>query len=387
MNQERFVIAVPFRTDYYCNYARLLEEMGVMRSCLTWTRRGFSEVPAEKNDKIPALGLLAYAAARTLPPYPAEAFRFGLHPFFDHWAVKRMRPGDHVLSSYGYANACFKRARQNGGLTFLDGGNSHPANFWEILTEEHARWDCPYPPISHGQYKRSLEMMEDVSHVLSPSNFVSESFLSRGFREEQILRVFYSVDLTNFYPSGEDRPKDRPFTIVNTGGLSLRKGTPYMLEAFRLIQKRIPNVRFLLTDSLTDSIKPIIARYSDLPIDWAPYLNERELGTRLRSADLFVLPSLEEGLVRTALQAMATGIPCILTKNTGANDYIQEGVNGSIVPIRDIDSIVDSACMWWEKISEGYRVDVGDFSEKLSYERLKRLLPDLLGKIIQAEVR
>lgn len=378
MSQRRFVIAVPFRTDYYTNYARILEQAGMLRMGLMWTRNGFPGVPDERHQLFPLLGLLAYAAAKTLPPYPAESFRFALHPWFDSWAARKLQPGDHVISSYGYANRCFEKARSNGGLTFLDGGNSHPAHFWELIDEEHKRWNCPVPPIAPFQYRRALAMMEHVDYVLSPSHFVSNSFLERGFRQEQILKVFYPVDLSNFRPCTEERPTDRPFTIINTGGLSLRKGTPYLLEAFRLIHQRIPNTRFLLTEAVTASVKTIVAKYSDLPIEWAPYLPEKELGERLRSADLFILPSLEEGLVRTALQAIATGIPCVLTPNTGANDYIEEGANGSIVPIRDATAIADAACNWWERIREGQRIDTGDFASRLNIDQLSRLLPELL---------
>jgi len=386
MSDRRFVVAVPFRTDYYTNYAKILESSGRLRSCLMWTRNGFPGVPAERHQLFPALGLLAYASARTLPPYQAESFRFMLHPAFDAWAASKLRPGDHVISSYGYANRCFRKARKNGGLTFLDGGNSHPSHFWDLLTEEHQRWKCAYPPIAPMQHRRSVEMMEHVDYVLSPSTFVANSFLEQGFREEQILPVFYPVDLSNFRPAEEERPKERPFTIVNTGGLSLRKGTPYLLESFRLIQKRIPNTRFLLTRSVSSSIIEVLKSYEDLPIEWAEYLPERELAERLRSADVFILPSLEEGLVRTALQAMACGLPSILTPNTGANDYIIPGVNGSVVPIRDAAAIADAACDWWERLQGGYRVDVSSFADQLSFARLQTIFTDHLSRVADGRV-
>ncbi|RYD85160.1 MAG: glycosyltransferase [Verrucomicrobiaceae bacterium] len=381
MSERRFVFAVPFRTDHYTASANILEKSGRLRSCLLWTRRGFPGVPAERHQLFPLLGLLSYATARTLPPHQSESFRFMLHPAYDAWAASKLQPGDHVISSYGYANRCFRKARKNGGLTFLDGGNSHPSHFWDLLTEEHARWKCAYPPIAPFQHRRSLEMMEDVDYVLSPSTFVANSFLERGFREEQILPVIYPVDLSNFRPAQEERPKDRPFTIINTGGLSLRKGTPYLLEAFRLIQKKIPNARFLLTRSVTASIVEILESYKDLPIEWAEYLPERELAERLRTADLFILPSLEEGLVRTALQAMACGLPAILTPNTGANDYIIPGVNGSVVPIRDAAAIADAACEWWERIQGGHRIDVSSFADQLSFDRHRTLLIGHLSRV------
>jgi glycosyltransferase involved in cell wall biosynthesis len=171
-------------------------------------------------------------------------------------------------------------------------------------------------------------MMPLVDYVLSPSSYVTKSFLDRGFKQEQILKNLYPVDLSCFKPATTPRPKDRPLTVISTGMLSLRKGTPYMLEAFRIVHQRHPSARFLLTRSVQSSVVSILERYRDLPIDWAPGLPHAQLAQRLQSADVFVLPSLEEGLVRTALEAMACGLPVILTPNTGANDFIKSGQGG-----------------------------------------------------------
>jgi glycosyltransferase involved in cell wall biosynthesis len=410
-----FSLVVPFRTNYYRAYAVSLRQAGMLRKCVMWTRRPMPDISRHQNKLNPALGLAAYLGAQCLSFNQSEAFRFSLYPLFDCWARTKLVPGDHIISSYAHANASFKWVRQHGGKTFLDGGNSHPDNFWEVLSEEHRRWACPYPPVPRFYYERARRMMEDVDYILSPSNFVSQSFLDRGFKSEQIIPVVYPVDLTMFRPDfdsgcrmangsprrlnlvadgegsgegsrvacgSEERRPQRPFTIINTGSLSLRKGTPYLLEAFRMIRKQVPDARLLLTNAVSDSIKPILAKYSDLPIEWAPYLPPAQLAERLRSADLFILPSLEEGLVRTALEAMACGLPVILTPNTGTAQYVQEGVNGSVVPIRDADAIVQQALWWSEKLDSGYAVPVDNLSAQFSLERLDKMLMSGLAKAL-----
>src|SRR4051812_9535730 len=157
------------------------------------TRRGSPGIPAARTRLQPLFGALSYGFARTLSPYRAEAMRMALDPLFDRWVKRQLCPGDHIISSYGYTNACFRWVREHGGKTFLDGGNSHPENFWKILSEEHARWKCPDPPIAPHHYRRSVEMMADVDYVLSPSSFVTNSFLERGFRPEQIIRNVYPL--------------------------------------------------------------------------------------------------------------------------------------------------------------------------------------------------
>src|SRR6185369_8606147 len=131
--------------------------------------------------------------------------------------------------------------RAHGGKTFIDAGNSHIENFWEILQEENRRWNSPYPPVARHWYERSRSMLsESVDYILSPSSYVTQSFLARGFKPDQILRNVYPVNLSLFQPSSTPRPKDQPLTVINTGSLCLRKGTPYLLEAFRLIRSRHP---------------------------------------------------------------------------------------------------------------------------------------------------
>lgn len=336
-----FVVATPGRSVCDDN-ARALHRHGLLRFLALGTRRGAAGVPPEFTRLNPKIGLAAYAAARTLSVYHAESFRFRLHPWFDHWVKKQLQPGDHILSSYGYANACFRRVRQQGGKTFLDGGNSHPKEFWSILVEEHKRWNCPHPPVARHYYERALEMMPHVDYVLSPSAHVTRSFLQNGFRPGQILKNIYPVDLSCFRPSPVPRDKTRPLTVICTGALSLRKGCPYLLEGFRLVLKRHPSARLRLTSNVQDSAKPILAKYADLPIDWSPGLPHPLLAERLQSSDVFVLPSLEEGLARTALEAMACGLQAVLTPNTGAAEYVQPGMNGEIIPIRDPQAVADA---------------------------------------------
>ena len=380
-SRPSFVVAVPFRS--VCDqHARYLEEQGMLRIYATWNRRGTAGIPAEKTKLLPLLGLLSYVASKTLSPFHGESFRFALHTFYDRWVQTLLKPGDHILSSYGHTNHCFQWVRSHGGQTFLDAGNSHPQNFWQIISQEHKRWGCTLPPVSSGHYQRSLDMMKNVDHVLAPSRFVEDSFLKYGFTKRQIARIPYATDLSIF-KSAERRPAERPFTVINTGGLSLRKGTPYLLEALRILKNKIPDMRILLTKHISDSIRPILGRYNDLPIEWSKTLPPNLLAERLRSADLFILPSLEEGMARTALEAMACGLPVILTPNTGSSDLVDEGINGSIVPIRSPEVIVEKALFWQKQIlgrgAQGSPIHT-DLS-KLAYPHFSQRFGTFLKKI------
>jgi glycosyltransferase involved in cell wall biosynthesis len=265
---------------------------------------------------------------------------------------RQLTPGDHIISSYGYVNRCFQFVRRHGGKTFLDGGNSHPRIFWETISEEHRRWGCGDPPYAEFQHLRALRNMEDVDYVLCPSQWVRSTFLAEGFRPEQLLDNVYPLDVSRFVTDPLPRPKERPLTLISTGSVSLRKGFPYLLEAYDRLWRDDRSIRLLLTDSVSDSMKPVLRKYAHLPIEWAPYLPHDQLTKRLHSADLYLLPSLEEGFARTVAEALGCGLPAIVTERTGSNDIVRTGVNGDVVPIRDAGAIVDAVRRWAPRVME-----------------------------------
>jgi len=366
------VVATPART--VCDdYARYFESTGDLRFIALGTRRGIDGV-SKKNTRLkPSIGLFTYIAAKLVDPFKSESFRFGLLPWFDRWVCKQLQPGDHIISSYGYTNECFKFVQKHGGKTFVDAGNSHIENYWEIISEEHKIWNCPTPPFAYHWYERSKAMLESTDYILSPSNYVTQSFLSKGFKQNQILPIVYPLNLELFNPKYNARPKDRPLTLINTASLSLRKGTPYLLEALRVISKQNPEVRILLTNNVQDDIKPILSKYSDLKIEWAPGLSHDKLAERLNSADIFILPSLEDGLGRTVCEAIACGLQIITTSNTGACDFIEPGVNGEIVPIRNTDAIVEAVYKCANRMHEPPG-NLQKMKELLSYSNLNNIL-------------
>lgn len=368
----QFVVATPIRTVCDDN-ARALEQITKLRFLALGTRRGTAGVPAERTRLNPWIGLQTYIAARILSPFQSESFRFSLLPQFDRWVKKQLIPGDHIISSYGYVNESFRFIRAHGGKTFVDAGNSHIDNFWEILSEEHRRWNCPTPPVSPQWVERSRRMLaEHTDYILSPSTYVTNSFLARGFKPEQILKNVYPVNLQLFQPAAEPRPQNRPLTIINTGSLSLRKGTPYLLEAFRIIHQKHPTARLLLTQTIREDVRPVMARYADLPIDWSPGLPHAQLAERLRSADVFVMPSLEEGLVRTACEAMACGLQVVLTPHCGANDFVRPGIDGEIVPIRDGPAIAAGILACADRIKGGVVSNIAGLRDRLAFDTFAR---------------
>ena len=74
---------------------------------------------------------------------------------------------------------------------------------------------------------------------------------------------------------------------------------------------------------------------------WIPSLPHGALLEEMSRHDVMVFPSLFEGFGLVILEAMSQGLPVITTPNTGAPHFVSDGEDGFIVPIRDVDAIVE----------------------------------------------
>ncbi len=380
-----FAVACPVRS--VCDHhARVFAEMGRLQGHYLGTRRGAEGIPESLSNRFPLVGLLSYAAAKISPNY-AEAAKVACFPLFDAW-VKQQIPADTaVFSSYGYAVETFRKARATGGFTLLDGGNSHFAHYWRIVSEEHARWNCDLPPFPSQWYERGLRSLELTDWVFSPSSYVTRSFIEEGFPAERVLHLPYPVNLSHFSPEPNTDLPASPLRVVCTGGVTLRKGFPYLLEAMRIIRKERDAV-LMLTNIVHPSMRPILANYQDIPIEWAPMLPHDKLAARLKSAHVFALLSVEEGLARTALEAMACGLPVVLTPNTGTSDFVQPGINGEVVPNRDAAAAAEAIVACYERRQAGNATpDTASIAGSLSFERFRERLLDHLQTIDANPVR
>jgi glycosyltransferase involved in cell wall biosynthesis len=358
LGPESMVVA-SFARGLHDYFARALENRGLLAFLALGTRRGTKGVSGPHTRLNPVFGLLNYIAGKSLPPFQAETCRFRLYPLFDRWVRSQLRPGQHLLTSFAFANSSMKWVKERGGSTFLDAENSHPRLFWELLSEEQKRWESPDPPVAPFYNQRCRETVDLSDYVFAASPFVRDSFLDQGWDPQRVLLYSLPVNLDLFKPAPTPRPESRPLTLLNTGALCLRKGTPYLLEAFRLIRKQEPRAVLRLTQTIRADAKPALRRFADLPIDWAPSFNlgideqrQRYL-ERFQTSDIFVFPTIEEGFAVVVKEALACGLPVITTRHSGASDVIQPGENGELVPIRDPQATADAVLKWWSKIREG----------------------------------
>jgi len=123
--------------------------------------------------------------------------------------------------------------------------------------------------------------------------------------------------------------------ILYVGRLSEIKGLDYLIESFRSIHDNFPDSSLeMIGDGPVK--KELKKKIKDLGIndcvDVRGYVEYEELPDHYRSADIFVLPSLSEGLSNVLLEAMACGLPIVATDVGGNGELILNGKGGYLVP-------------------------------------------------------
>jgi len=99
---------------------------------------------------------------------------------------------------------------------------------------------------------------------------------------------------------------------------------------------KLPKSELVLAGPLDPAFQPILARYDGI-FRYVPAVPKAELYQLYSTGNVFVLPSLADSFSLATLEAMACGLPVIVSENTGAADVVQEGKHGYVLPLRNVD--------------------------------------------------
>lgn len=145
-----------------------------------------------------------------------------------------------------------------------------------------------------------------------------------------------ALDLPVSREEARKRLQVKGFVVGAVGRLEEEKGHAYLLEALRLLADELPDLRLLMAGEGRRG-EALRRQAADLGLEEkVRFLGwRRDVPLILRALDLYVQPSLWEGLSLALLQAMAAGLPVVATQVSGFEQIITSGVNGVLVPPRD----------------------------------------------------
>jgi glycosyltransferase involved in cell wall biosynthesis len=332
-----FVTGVAFRDASWSG--RLAAALATRRTVLK--NRIVTGIPPGHLYSLPGVELGARLTAKGLgrlgvrmKPYDAI--------FAAHDAAVAVMPWPRETTDvYAYEDAAlrtFRRARRQGQGAIWDLPLPHYLTIERTLRDEFNRWPGAAlgSPHSEPVWKRRRK---DGELALATKVSVASRFTKRSL-ESLELRIPIVVASYGFPVEGFARRQLRPsgpFTVLAVGTHDLRKGTPYLLEAWK--RAAIPHAELHLVGPLKLATS-FLDNYAGLFRHW-PHVAKSELPARYHAADLCAFPTLGDGFGLVMQESMCCGTPVITTPCGGGPECITDGVDGWIVPPRDIDALVD----------------------------------------------
>ena len=173
-----------------------------------------------------------------------------------------------------------------------------------------------------------------------------------GVPPSRIAQIYNGVDSSLFHPAGEHRNAvphadfsgPAHFVIGTVGRMQDVKDPLTLARAFVRLVQAMPaagqRLRLVMVGDgpLRERVRSLLAEAGMDEYAWLPG-NRNDVARIMRSFDLFVLPSLAEGISNTILEAMACGLPVLATAVGGNPELIEPGVTGTLVPRGDPESI------------------------------------------------
>jgi starch synthase len=238
-----------------------------------------------------------------------------------------------VYGFLGAASRTFARARALGIRTILDvpivcdAANTIRREYASIGLSE-----LVVPDLAD-RVRREIHLAD---WVVVPSVAVADSVRRIGFAGAGIVVLPFGADTSMFRPTEPPSDLDK-FRVVFAGRLEVRKGLHYLLDAWRMA-----NVDGELVLAGGPGEQAFVARMRQQhkgTFVEAGNLGRADLAELFSRSDVFVLPSLAEGSAVATYEALAAGLPCIVTAETGS--VVRDGVEGFVIPARDTQALSD----------------------------------------------
>jgi alpha-maltose-1-phosphate synthase len=334
------VIQAVYGVFHHFELAHQLHQRGHLRriySTWPWTRLKREGIPRELVRTFPLVHTADYLLRRT-PLYSATIdghFNQANSLTFDAWTRLMIERCDAFIAISGAGLTTGPKVQAWGGKFICDRGSTHQRFQNEIMAEEHRRWQLPYIEPPDHIVRREEAIYAAADAITVPSSAARQSFVQMGVRPEKLRVIPYGVRLDKFSRTGD--PPMGTFEVLFAGQVSLRKGIPYLLQAFAAL--RHPRKRLTIVGAVQDGIRELLGRLPTAGVEFLGSLPQDQLALRMSRSHVLVLPSVEEGLALVQGQALACGCPVIATAATGAEDLFTSGREGFIIPDRDIAAL------------------------------------------------
>lgn len=310
-----------------------------------WAVRRF-DFPAEYVRSFWPHGILSRIFNRAPNALRFAAIDALLHRLFGIWAARSVRKDADLI--YIFSSVAEETLQKFAGVdsprVWLVRGSSHIRVQSKILSEEQERAGVAIDKPKRWTIAREEREYALAKKIVTLSAFAKASFLSSGVPANKVIHLASAVDVARFRPQPEKiQQRQRRITtevklrVLMTGSFTLRKGAIDYAEVARELYQ---SMEFRCVGDLPGETSGIRESCQHV-VEFIGRVPETQLKEHYDWADLYVLPTLEDGFPAVLAQACAAGLLAMTTPNSSGPDFVVHGENGWILPTRDPKAFIE----------------------------------------------
>ena len=228
-------------------------------------------------------------------------------------------------------------------LTYLAGIVAKKISGKPLVVHVHAtEFDRSGESVNQAVYDLEKLGMQEADAVMAVSNLTRNIVITRyGIDESKVFTVHNAVDFSGHKTSAVDRTIDEKI-VTFLGRITFQKGPEYFIEAASKVAKKLPNVRFVMAGS-GDMMNRMVKRVAKLNMGskfhFTGFLRGEDVSKMYSYSDVYVMPSVSEPFGISPLEAMRSGVPVIISKQSGVSEVLKHALK---INFWDVDALADS---------------------------------------------
>lgn len=310
------------------HFAQLVEESRASNELQSYYAHTVKDGDEGIGRQVPFIKLKKLKRFTPLRFYPAWAGYIGENIFDKKIADELDVKAEAFMGFVGKSLHSFRKARKIGFEKLeLIAANSHVRNVQRLHNKASLDLGMKDTWLNEALIRKTIKEYEVADYIYTHSEYTRQSLIDGGVKASKLKKTHLKVD-DRFIPPPE-KPDDGMFRVVYVGRLDSTKGIPLLLKAFS--ELTIENAQLTLVGGWSSShMKRLMMSWleKDKRIKMAP----GDPLLPLQEADVYVHPTYEDGFAYSPMEALACGVPVVVTEDTGMKEHVTEGENGYIVP-------------------------------------------------------